>query len=151
MTEKFVIQSDTALLPDIEERLFHFCHECNVGNYYAAVSVAALQAVENAIIHGNGADVSKKVDIICGTCRGGIFVEVADEGSGFDFSQYGELPLDDATAGEGIFMMKTLADKMDYSDGGRRVRMEFVIAGIDPAEAMERVDILQSRFALVEA
>ena len=48
-------------------------------------------------------------------------------------------------------MMKTLADKMEYSDGGRRVRMEFVIAGIDPAEAMERVDILQSRFALVEA
>ena len=42
MTETFVIQSDIALLPSVEERLFHFCQLCHVGNYYSAVSVAAL-------------------------------------------------------------------------------------------------------------
>ena len=48
MNESFVIQSNIAQLPYVEERVFHFCRECNVGNYYSAVSVAVLQAVENA-------------------------------------------------------------------------------------------------------
>lgn len=151
MTEQFVIQSDIALLPEVEERLFHFCGDCNIGNYYSAVSVAALQAVENAIVHGNGNDATKKVTIAFGNCRGGVFVEVSDEGSGFDFSRFGQLPSDDEMSGEGIFVMKSLADKLEYSDGGRRVRMEFVVSGIDPAEAMERIAVLQSRRVLVEA
>lgn len=150
MTETFVIQSDIAVLPAVEERLFHLCRECNIGNYYSTVSVAAMQAVENAIVHGNELDKAKNVKITFGTCRGGVFVEVADEGKGFDFSKFGQLPSDDS-AGEGIFVMKSLSDKMIYSDGGRRVRMEFVVSGIDPAEALERISVLQSRFALVEA
>ena len=150
MTESFVIQSDIAVLPFVEERLFHFCRECNIGNYYSAVSVAALQAVENAIVHGNGNDATKEVTIEIGTCRGGIYVEVSDQGNGFDSSQFGILPSNDATTGEGIFVMKSLSDVMEYSDGGRRVRMEFIVSGIDPAEAMERIAILQSHYALVE-
>ena len=151
MTESFVIQSDIAVLPAVEERLFHLCRECNVGNYYSAVSVAALQAVENAIVHGNGSDACKSVTVTFGTCRGGIFVEITDEGNGFDFSQYGMLPSGEETVGEGIFVMKSLADKMTFSDGGRVVRLEFEVSGIDPADALERIAILQERFATVAA
>lgn len=151
MTESFVIQSDISVLPVVEERLFHFCQECNIGNYYSAVSFAALQAVENAILHGNDNDISKTVTIAVGTCHGGVYVEVTDEGSGFDYSRFGQLPSNDATTGEGIFVMKSLSDKMDYSDGGSKVRMEFIVSGIDPADAMERIAVLQSHFAMVEA
>lgn len=149
MNESFVIQSDIANLPYVEERVFHFCQECHVGNYYAAVSVAAMQAVENAIIHGNGSDDTKKVSIELGNCRGGLFVEVKDEGRGFDFGRFGSLEKEGE--GNGIFVMKSLADKMSYSDGGRTVRMEFVVNGIDPADALERVAVLQSHFTLVAA
>lgn len=149
MTETFVIQSDIALLPVVEERLFHFCRECNVGSYYSTVSVAAMQAVENAIVHGNGSDAAKKVSLMFGTCRGGVFVEVADEGAGFDYSHFGQLPSSEDTRGEGIFVMKSLSDRMEYSDGGRRIRMEFVVSGIDPAEALERIAVLQSHFVSV--
>lgn len=149
MTESFIIQSDVSNLPQVEERVFHFCRECNVGNYYSAVSVAALQAVENAIVHGNGSDASKTVTISMGTCRGGVFVEVCDEGSGFDYTQFGSL--DDDTQGEGIFVMRSLSDRMTFSDGGRQVRMEFDVAGIDPADALERASVLQAHFALVAA
>lgn len=151
MTEHFVIQSDISLLPSVEERLFHFCHLCHVGNYYSAVSVAALQAVENAIVHGNGSDAAKTVALTFGTCRGGLFVEVADQGDGFDYEPYGSLPSGDATVGEGIFVMRQLADRMTYSDGGRQVRLEFTVAGIDPADALERVAILQQHFSTVAA
>lgn len=138
-------------MPYVEERLFHFCHTCNVGNYYSVVAVATIQAVQNAIVHGNGSDVDKSVSIGLGTCSGGIYVEVADQGEGFDFSRFGGLPSMDETAGEGIFVMHQLADRVDYSDGGRRVRMEFEVAGIDPADALHRVAVLESAFATVAA
>ena len=149
MNESFVIQSDIANLPYVEERVFHFCHECHVGNYYSTVSVAALQAVTNAIVHGNGSDAAKTVAINLGTCRGGVFVEVTDQGSGFDYEGFGSM--ESLEKGSGIFVMKTLANRMSYSDGGRMVRMEFDIAGIDPADALERAAVLQAHFALVAA
>ena len=151
MTESFVIQSDIANMPSVEERLFHFCRECNVVNYYSAVSVAVMQAVENAIVHGNDSDAEKQVSVTFGTCRGGIFAEVKDEGHGFDFSRFGQLPSGDQTSGEGIFIMKSLADRMTFSDGGRVVHLEFEVSGIDPADALERIAILQERFATVAA
>ena len=151
MTESFVIQSDIANMPLVEERLFHFCRECNVGNYYSAVSVAVMQAVENAIVHGNGSDAAKQVSVTFATCRGGIFAEVKDEGMGFDYSRFGQLPMGDQTSGEGIFIMRSLADRMTFSDGGRMVRLEFEVNGIDPADALHRIAILQERFASVAA
>ncbi len=151
MIETFVIQSDIANLPAVEERLFHFCSDCNIGRYYSAVSVATLQAVENAIVHGNHSDTSKMVTLTFGTCCGGIFTEVIDEGMGFDYYRYGNLPSSDASTGEGIFIMQSLADKMTYSDGGRHIRLEFVVEGIDPAEALERITVLQQHFAQVAA
>lgn len=151
MTESFVIQSDIANLPLVEERLFHFCHENNVGNYYSAVSVAALQAVENAIIHGNGSDASKNVSLSFAPCRGGICVEVSDEGRGFDFHLYGSLPSGESSQGEGIFIMKSLADRVAFSEGGRKVRLEFDVAGIDPSHALERIATLQMHYSPVLA
>ena len=139
-----------AVLPEVEERLFHFCRLCNVGSYYSTLSVATQQAVENAIVHGNNSDVSKQVTIILDTCRGGIAVEVEDQGAGFDFDRYGALP-EGESEGEGLFVMKTLADRMSFSEGGRKVRMEFDVSGIDPADALERIALLQERFALVAA
>ena len=55
------------------------------------------------------------------------------------------------SAGEGIFVMHSLADNVSYSDGGRTVRLEFVVEGIDPAEALERVSVLRQHFAVVAA
>lgn len=149
MNESFVIQSNIAQLPYVEERVFHFCRECNVGNYYSAVSVAVLQAVENAIVHGNGSDESKAVTISMGTCHGGVFVEVSDEGAGFDYTHVGSL--DDAAKGQGIFVMRSLSDRMSFTNSGRQVRMEFDVAGIDPADALERASVLQAHFSLVAA
>ena len=151
MTEQFVVQSDISVLSSIEERLFHFCHLCHVGNYYSAVSVAVLQAVENAIIHGNGSNSSKTVSLTMGTCRGGLYVEIADQGDGFNHEIYGSLPVDGQSKGEGIFIMRQLSDKMTYSEGGRRLRLEFSVAGIDPADAMERVAVLRSHWSMVPA
>ena len=151
MTESFVIQSDVNNMPQVEERLFHFCLECHVGDCCSAVTMAAMQAVQNAIVHGNGSDPDRQVTLTFGTCRGGIFVEVADEGAGFDFNRYGDFPTDSQSAGDGIFVMKSLSDRMTFFEGGRRVRMEFLVAGIAPTDALERIAILKEYFSLVAA
>lgn len=151
MTESFVIQADIANMPQVEERLFHFCRECNVGSYYSTISVATLQAVENAIVHGDESDVTKQVTVTFTTCRGGIAVEVSDQGNGFEFERYGQLSSEASASGEGIFVMKSLADRMSFSDGGRKVRLEFDVNGIDPADALERVALLQEHFSLIAA
>lgn len=144
MRETFVIQSDSSVLPRVEEQLFHFCHACNVGDYYSVVSVATMEAVENAIVHGNRSDASKEVTVTVGTCRGGVFAEVTDQGEGFAHERFGDLPAEGDGSGSGIFTMRQLSDRMSFRDGGRTVRMEFDVAGIDPGVALRRASVLMA-------
>lgn len=135
----------------VEDRVFDFCTKYNVGNYYSTISVAVSQAVNNAIVHGNHQNPELNVTITFGTCRGGLFVEVADEGCGFEFDKYGSLPVEEREQGVGIFVMNQLADKVTYSDGGREVRLEFEVNGIDPADSLQRRAVLHEYFSPVIA
>ena len=143
MKETFVIQSDVANLPIVEDRLFHFCQACNVGNYYSTLQVATLEAVGNAIAHGNQNRPEKAVCVTFSTCRGGVCVEVEDEGSGFDFSRFGALP-DEGQVGQGLFVIHSLADSVEFAKGGSHVRMEFAVAGISPSDALARMATLRA-------
>ena len=104
-------------------------------------------AVENAIIFGNKNDISKQVIIECGECKGGVFFQIQDFGDGFDWNAHGNMP-EKGREGEGIFMMKLLSDKMVYSDGGRNLRLEFYVQGIDVVQASNRSRILQTFYEL---
>lgn len=146
MMEQFIIQSNSEGLATVERFITRLCDEKNVYNHYGTISMAVLQAVENAIVHGNQNDDSKQVIVECGDCRGGLYFAVQDQGQGFDSSIYGGFP-EEGAKGEGIFIMSTLADKIEYKDGGRCVRMEFKIKGIDRIDSLERVSALDNYFA----
>ena len=77
--ERIVIQSNIANLVKVEQFLDTVCDTMNIHNYYATISVAVLQAVENAILHGNKSDESKSVYIKYSKCRGGIAFIIEDE------------------------------------------------------------------------
>lgn len=141
MVERIAIQSTKTNIGIVEGFISDICDDYHVGNYFSSISVAVLHAVENAIVHGNGEDPSKKVTLSCGRCAGGMFFEVEDEGSGFASDCFGEFPLEGR--GQGIFLMKTLSDVLEYSEGGRKVRMEFDINGIEASDSMERRSALQ--------
>ncbi len=146
--EMFTIQSDIALLPKVEDFVAHLCDEKNVHNYFATISMSVLHAVENAIVHGNASDVGKQVTICCGNCMGGFYFEVRDEGVGFNYRQFDDMPMDE-DRGVGLFMMRSLADRVVYSNGGSTVRLEYLIAGIDKAMATERSSVLKRFYAKV--
>jgi len=97
---------------------------------YGNIMIAVTEAVNNAIRHGNRGDSSKNVSLGLTLDEGMIKFRVEDQGIGFD---YHNLP--DPTApenlekpgGRGIFLMKHLADEVDFLEHGKVVELRFYI------------------------
>ena len=97
---------------------------------YGNIMIAVTEAVNNAIRHGNKADSTKNVSLGLSLEEGMIKFRIEDEGPGFDFHN-----LPDPTApenlekpgGRGIFLMKHLADEVDFSLKGKVVELSFYI------------------------
>jgi len=97
-------------------------------DYYGNMLVALTEAVDNAIKHGNKLDENKNVDITFKHRGDNYQFTVTDEGGGFDFSN-----LPDPTSseniekpeGRGIFLMKHLADQVNFLDNGRTIELVF--------------------------
>jgi serine/threonine-protein kinase RsbW len=97
---------------------------------YGNIMIAVTEAVNNAIKHGNKGDSGKNVSLALTLEEGMIKFRVEDEGRGFDFHN-----LPDPTSpenlekpgGRGIFLMKHLADEVDFSEQGKIVELSFYI------------------------
>jgi len=97
---------------------------------YGNIMISVTESVNNAIIHGNKKDKEKNVQISLSLSEGIIKFKIRDEGEGFDYSS-----LPDPTApeniekvgGRGIFLMKHLADEIDFEDNGRIVELSFYV------------------------
>ena len=95
------------------------------------ILISITEAVNNAIIHGNNADESKRVRINMEGKTSGIAISVSDEGKGFDPD---EIP--DPTApenleccgGRGVYIMSRLADKLSFANNGSTVQMFFKLS-----------------------
>jgi len=95
---------------------------------YGNVLVSVTEAVNNAIVHGNKEDKEKKVKIKLKENKKSIRFVVEDEGSGFDHESLPDPTSPenvDKIKGRGIFLIKNLADKAKFKDGGRIVDMLF--------------------------
>ena len=88
------------------------------------------EAVNNAIIHGNNLNSEKQVYILIYYFEGILMIEVKDEGEGFPFD-YIEDPTIDKNlkkeSGRGIFLIRNIADNIQYFDGGRSVAIKYNI------------------------
>jgi serine/threonine-protein kinase RsbW len=116
----------------VERMIDNVCEEHQVSeDHYGNILIAMTEAVNNAIHHGNSLNESKKTTVCCDVEESKIKFIVTDEGPGFNFD---DLP--DPTApenienpnGRGIFLMKNLADEINFEDEGRRVELTFNLA-----------------------
>ncbi|MFD2786903.1 ATP-binding protein [Hymenobacter rubripertinctus] len=97
---------------------------------YGNIMVAVTEAVNNAIRHGNKFDKDKNVFLSLFVEPDRVKFEVEDEGAGFDYDN-----LLDPTApenienpgGRGIFLIRHLADEVDFSKEGRHVQLTFML------------------------
>jgi len=97
----------------------------------ANVLVSLTEAVNNAIVHGNKKNPEKKVAIKLEKDASALVFTVEDEGEGFDPAIIVDPTAPeniDKPSGRGIFLMRNLADKVEFSEGGRRVTIAFNLA-----------------------
>lgn len=95
---------------------------------YGNILVATVEAVNNAILHGNKLDEKKKVSVSCEIKEDQLFMIVTDQGGGFDFTN-----IPDPTApeniekphGRGVFLMKHLVDQLEFRNKGSVVELKF--------------------------
>ncbi len=90
------------------------------------------EAVANAAGHGNEFDPEKQVVVECTVDGDEVRVCIQDEGAGIspDRLEHAALP-DDLmqTSGRGLFIMKSLADRIWVEDEGRRLCMAWQHVG----------------------
>ncbi|KWW29310.1 MAG: anti-sigma regulatory factor [bacterium P3] len=142
MSESLIVQSNDEGFRDVEDFLEQTLGTYHIAHYAATITIPVLQAVQNAIKHGNSDDSGKKVRVEAGRCQGGVYFEVEDEGNGFDVGlQLSNIM--NAGQGRGLLLITTLADRYAYSNGGRTLRMEFDIEGVFANVAAERVSLLR--------
>lgn len=91
------------------------------------IEMALLEAMANAVIHGNGDNACKSVYVTCRCYMDGeVAITIRDEGRGFDPSALVDPTFREhllVTHGRGIYLMKALMDEVSFEDGGAVVMM----------------------------
>jgi serine/threonine-protein kinase RsbW len=100
--------------------------QCVAGSE-SAVELALREALSNAVLHGNGMDAHKFVQLRCQCELGrGVSIIVTDQGQGFDPNAVPD-PLAverlEAEHGRGIHLMKVAMDEVTFERGGSEVHM----------------------------
>jgi serine/threonine-protein kinase RsbW len=127
--ESISINSDIENLTVIETMVDTLSKRLGISDeVYGKILISTVEAVNNAILHGNRGDSSKKVTVVVSS-DGNIFdVTVTDEGEGFSYLDIPD-PTDPKNIenlhGRGVFIMKSLADSIEYNTTGNEVRMKF--------------------------
>lgn len=108
------------------QKIKHAVHLDEIQSHKLMVSLT--EAVNNAIIHGNRSDPSKRVRVVCEILPGWLVLMVDDQGKGFKVDKVGN-PLQKKNllreSGRGIFLMRTLMDKVEFDSthSGTQVRL----------------------------
>lgn len=127
--ESITINSDIEKLRVVETLVDTLSKKLGIPDeVYGKILISTVEAVNNAILHGNKGDVHKMVTVNF-TADGNMFdVTVTDEGEGFKYNSLPD-PTDPANIenlhGRGVFIMRSLADAIEYNDAGNEVRMHF--------------------------
>jgi serine/threonine-protein kinase RsbW len=127
--ESITINSDIEKLKVVETLVDTLSKKLGVSDeVYGKILISTVEAVNNAILHGNKGDRNKMVTVIISADGNDLEITVTDEGEGFE---YGNLP--DPTDpknienlhGRGVFLMSRLADAIEYNSSGNEVKMRF--------------------------
>ncbi len=129
MNKKIRIESRQSNLRIVENAIDEVTSETGIKpDDYGKILVSTLEAVNNAIFHGNSANPEKFVDISIGFKNNDLRIKVTDEGSGFRPDEVPDPTVPDNLEelnGRGVFLMSHLADKIRYSKRGNSVTMIF--------------------------
>jgi serine/threonine-protein kinase RsbW len=129
MYKKLRIESNIASLRMVENTIDEVMSEIGITQEnYGKILVSTLEAVNNAIMHGNRSESEKMVEVEISYKNEKLKIKITDEGKGFipdevpDPTNVQNL---EAVNGRGIFLMSRLADEIKFSKKGNIVTMLF--------------------------
>jgi serine/threonine-protein kinase RsbW len=95
---------------------------------YGKILVCTMEAVNNAILHGNRSNPEKIVEVELSFENNSLQIKVTDEGTGFRPEKVPDPTTPENIEelnGRGIYLMSHLADLIEYSKKGNSVTMTF--------------------------
>jgi serine/threonine-protein kinase RsbW len=129
MNKRLKIESKIASIRIVEKAIDETTNELGISkDSYGKILVSILEAVNNAILHGNKSDDSKIVDIQIIFKNNQLKITVSDEGEGFIPDKVPDPTIPEhieSVNGRGVFLMSRLADKIKYNKKGNAVTMIF--------------------------
>lgn len=129
MVKRLNIKSDINNLNIVEKTIDVITGQIGITqDNYGKILVATLEAVNNAIIHGNKSDASKYVKIEIVFKENLLQVEITDEGAGFRPEKVPDPTFPEnieAINGRGVFLMSKLADEIEFNKKGNSVKLRF--------------------------
>ena len=126
------LASNLESLSKIESFIDEVCEQYKFGeDHYGNILIALTEAVNNAIKHGNKLNTEKKVNLNMETSGTSVCFIVKDEGVGFDFNNVPDPTLPEnleRLRGRGVFLMKALADEIEFEENGTIIKLNFYIS-----------------------
>ena len=129
MSKIMIIKSIPENLRQVEKFVDELSEELKLSDeIYGNILIATLEAVNNAIIHGNKKQEDLDVEILMEQTPENILISVKDQGPGFDPKS-----IPDPTApenlekanGRGVFLMERLSDDIEFLQNGALVILSF--------------------------
>jgi serine/threonine-protein kinase RsbW len=141
------INSLQSNLIQVERFVEEICDENYISdNYFGNIMLAIEEAVKNAMIHGNRQVVSKQVTLTCVKKKGEICFTIEDEGMGFDPAGIPNPLESEDFKGNGLFLIRSLADKVSFNPSGNKIEISFTISSINQETTIRRISHLKSYF-----
>lgn len=129
MYKRLKVESKTSSLRLVENAIDEMTGAIGINqDNYGKILVATLEAVNNAIKHGNKEIEERLVDVVIEFIDNELRISVTDQGEGFDPSGIPDptLPANiEALSGRGVFLMTKLSDEISFNEKGNSVTMTF--------------------------
>ncbi len=118
VTDKIIIASEINELPIIREFIVSHIADAKLNEKERAnVEFSVIEAVMNAIVHGNEYDRGKKIEVTYSGYPDRIEIKVKDSGAGFDPSKLPDPREPEslkAPSGRGVFFMRQMMSKVEF-------------------------------------
>jgi len=140
------LSSQQSELLKVESFVESICDEFSINNnYFGIILIAVTEAVENAIKHGNHNEAEKEVIVTFESGQSGLTFTIADQGQGFDFNSVSDPTQENINPeqGRGIYLMKSLADEVNFGETGSQINLIFKIASINNELSVDRISQLK--------
>ena len=129
MEKSILIESKLENINMIEKIIDEVSEEARINSeIYGKVLIATVEAVNNAIVHGNKEDDSKTVKVDFEVKNDYISIFIEDQGPGFNFYNVPDPTTPENIEnihGRGVYLMKHLADDVIFHGNGNRVEIKF--------------------------